>query len=107
MKTGTKFIVENTLQRMGGRNKAVIHTQRRSEGVGVPLNEGDLNYFYRTVLLGLCCSVANYLVLSFTPDQTQGPPLICLSIFGQDGIPKQSMAGRLSRLVMAWHPLPF
>ena len=68
---------------------------------------GDLNYLYRTVLLGLCLPLAHYLVLSFTPDQTQGPSLIFMCIIWPRWIPKQSMAERLSRLIMGWHLLSF
>ena len=48
---------------------------------------------------GLCLPWANFLVLSLTPDQTQGPPLICVHIFWPRWIPKQSMmAGFLDLL---------
>ena len=67
----------------------------------------DLGHLYRTVIPGLCLPLNNYLVLSFTPDQTPGPPVICVHIFGSRWILKQGMVGRLSRLIMAWHPFPF
>ena len=37
------------------------------------------------VLLGLCFSLASYLILFLTPDQTQGPPQYVCASFGQDG----------------------
>ena len=66
----------------------------------------DLNHFYGTVL-GLRRPLANYLVLSFTPDQIRGPPPICLHIFWPRWIPRQNMVGRLSTLITAWQPLSF
>ena len=48
--------------------------------------------------------MANYL-LPFTPDQTQGPPLICVYIFGQDGF--QGKVWQEGGLTYGLAPLPF
>ena len=46
---------------------------------------GHLIHLYRTVLLGLCFPLANYLVLFLTPDQTPDPPQYVCTSFGKDG----------------------
>lgn len=43
----------------------------------------------------------------FIPEQSQGPPVICMCLFWPSWILKQSIVEGLSRLIMACHPLPF
>ena len=64
---------------------------------------GELNHLYRTVLPGLSFPLANCLVLSFTPDQTQGPLHLCAQ-FRPRWILRQGMAGRLSDLLWPGSP---
>ena len=61
---------------------------------------GDLNHLYRTILLVLCFPLANYLVLSFIPLQTQRPPWSACAPFGQGGF--QSKAWWESFLDLLW-----
>ena len=43
---------------------------------------GDVNHLRGTVLPGLGLPLATYLILSFTPDQTQDPlPDLCANVF--------------------------
>ena len=72
---------------------------RRSPEWGVH-QRGDLNHLYGADLLGLCLPWANYLVLFFIPDQTQGPPLICMRSLGEDGL--QSKAWQKGYLDLLW-----
>lgn len=65
----------------------------------------DLNHLHRTVLLGLCLPLANYLVLILTLDWTQDPPQYVCTSFGKDRF--QSKGCRMaSGLIMAWNSLP-
>ena len=103
--SGIKFIVRNTIQHVGEhteskpiylRQKWSSNTHPEKCGCGHPpewkvCQRGDISHLYRTVFLSLCLSLANYLVLPFTCDQTQGPPLICVHVFGQDGFQTQAL----------------
>ena len=64
-------------------------------------------HVYSSALLGLCLPLANYLVLSFTPEQTKGPPLICVHTFWPRWIPKLSMGGKVVQTYYGLAPLPF
>ena len=93
------------------RQKQRSNTHPKEQGCGRPQSEehqrGDLNHLYGADLLHRCLPLANYLVLAFTLDQIQSPPLICVRIFWPRWIPKQGIVGRVSKLIMVWHPLPF
>ena len=78
--------------------------------MGVPLSEkhqrGAINPLYRTVLLGLCFPLANYLVLFLTPDWTRALPNMCVHLLAKmDSRAKGS--GTASGLIIAGRPLPF
>ena len=54
--------------------------------------------------MDLCFPLASYLVLSFTPDQTQGPPQSACASFGQDGF--QCKAQWEAYLDLSWSGIP-
>ena len=118
-KTGTNFIIKNTIQHVEKytenwsvylRQKQSRNTHSKERGCGCPpewgaWQRGDLNYLYRIVLMDLCFPLASYLVLSFTPDQTQGPPQSAWASFGQDGF--QCKAQWEAYLDLSWSGIPF
>ena len=66
--------------------------------------ESWLNHWYGAALPGLCLPLANYLVLPFTPDQTQGPPWSAWASLGRDGF--RSKARWEGRLDLLWSGTP-
>ena len=93
--------------------KAEAKQYHTPKGVGVwasPLNEKRATEVIQSLTWdssGFLPPRADYLPLSFTPDETQASPPICMHTFRPRWIPKQSMVGRLSTRITAWHPLPF
>ena len=117
MKTGIKFIVRVTARQVGehtehslfihGRSRAVIHT---NWGCGGPpqwgaSQRGDLNHKDGVVLLGPCLPLANCLISHTWPDPGPSPDLRAHLLAKMDS--KAEHDGRVSRLTMAWCPLPF
>ena len=122
VKAGTKCIVRNTVHRVAELTEmqSVYRRQRQSSsshpeearGCGRAPEWGahqrsDLNHLSRTVPLGLCFPLANFLVMFRTPDQTQGPPLCVCTSFHQDAFQTKGHGTVIRTYYMAWHPLPF
>ena len=115
-KTGIKFIVRDTVGHMRSsfsqKQRSNMHPKEEC-GCRRPPNwgagqRGDINHLHRTDLLGLCFPLAIFLVLILTPDWTQEPLQYACTSFGKDGFQSRVLGpGTISRLTMAWRPLPF
>ena len=68
---------------------------------------GGINHQYRTVLLGLCLPLANYLVSFFTPDWSMEPPQDACATFCYGGSHCVEAYECMFMLIMGWCPLLF